>query len=278
MTSNLSMQTISKAYLADLDISASVEVDFINQLQSKHIARYSFNNLAVVLGQNISLEIDVIFNKIVERQRGGYCFEHNKLVLSILAELDFDVRLLIAKVVYNREVDVPRTHRVTLLNLNGADYIVDAGFGHLGARFPVKLELGLEQDQGDAIYRIVKNSQGDYSYQLLKDDVFLTLYSFNLHRYSDAECLPAHFYSHKSPDAVFVNNLVVCRKFYNDILSLRNGDFYRISNQKTVAIVISSAEQLHHILTESFELTLDVAIAEFLFSTYISSDALLTSA
>jgi N-hydroxyarylamine O-acetyltransferase len=274
MTSPLSIQSITSAYLADLGLSASVDVDFLNQLQSKHIARYSFNSLAVVLGQDISLEVNAIFNKIVDRQRGGYCFEHNKLILSILAELGFDVRLLMAKVVYNRDVDVARTHRITLLTLNGDDYIVDAGFGHFGARYPVKLELGFEQDQGDAIYRIEQNSQGDYCYQILKDNEFFTLYTFNVYRYSEAECLPAHFYSHKSPDAAFVNNMVVCRKFYNDILSLRNGEFLRISNEETITTVITTANQLHEILVDLFELDLDLAIAEFLFSKFISTDAL----
>ena len=266
------IQHMANAYLADLELTASADVEFLRDLQSKHIARYSFNSLAVVLGQDISLEIEAIFSKIVEKQRGGYCFEHNKLVLSVLAELGFDVRLLMAKVVYNRDVDVARTHRITLLNLDGDDYIVDAGFGHFGARYPVKLELGLEQDQGDAIYRIVQDSDDNYCYQIFKDEAFFTLYTFNLHRYSEAECLPAHFYSHKSPDAAFVNNMVVCRKFYNDILSLRNNELFRISNEKTITTVITSAKQLHQVLTETFELDLDSAIAEFLFSKFISKD------
>lgn len=272
MTNNLSIQHMATAYLADLGLTATADIEFLRELQSKHIARYSFNSLAVVLGQDISLEIEAIFSKIVEKQRGGYCFEHNKLVLSVLGELGFDARLLMAKVIYNRDVDVARTHRITLLNLDGDDYIVDTGFGHFGARFPVKLQLGLEQDQGDAVYRIIQNSHNDYCYQVFKDEAFFTLYTFNLYQYSEAECLPAHFYSHKSPDAAFVNNLVVCRKFYNDILSLRNGDFFRISNNETVTTVITNAKQLHIILTETFELDLDSAIADFLFSKFISKD------
>lgn len=272
MTALPSPQIIKDAYLNDLKITAAMDVDFLNQLQSKHIARYSFNSLAVVLGHDISLEIEAIFNKIVEKKRGGYCFEHNKLVLTVLKEIGFDVRLLMAKVIYNRDIDVARTHRITLLNLQGDDYIVDAGFGHLGARYPVKLELGLEQDQGDAVYRIVKNSQEDYCYQLLKDNEFFTLYTFNYYHYSEAECLPAHFYSHKSPEAAFVNNMVVCRKFYNDILSLRNDNFSRISNEATITTVISNPAQLHQILNDEFELNFDFAIAEFLFSKFISVD------
>lgn len=272
MTAHPSPQIIKDAYLNDLKITAAMDFDFLNQLQSKHIARYSFNSLAVVLGHDISLEVEAIFNKIVEKKRGGYCFEHNKLVLTVLKEIGFDVRLLMAKVIYNRDIDVARTHRITLLNLQGDDYIVDAGFGHLGARYPVKLELGLEQDQGDAVYRIVKNSQEDYCYQLLKDNEFFTLYTFNYYHYSEAECLPAHFYSHKSPEAAFVNNMVVCRKFYNDILSLRNDNFSRISNEATITTVISNPTQLHQILNDEFELNFDFAIAEFLFSKFISVD------
>ena len=272
MTALPSPQIIKDAYLNDLKITAAMDFDFLNQLQSKHIARYSFNSLAVVLGHDISLEVEAIFNKIVEKKRGGYCFEHNKLVLTVLKEIGFDVRLLMAKVIYNRDIDVARTHRITLLNLQGDDYIVDAGFGHLGARYPVKLELGLEQDQGDAVYRIVKNSQEDYCYQLLKDNEFFTLYTFNYYHYSEAECLPAHFYSHKSPEAAFVNNMVVCRKFYNDILSLRNDNFSRISNEATITTVISNPIQLHQILNDEFELNFDFAIAEFLFSKFISVD------
>jgi N-hydroxyarylamine O-acetyltransferase len=272
MTNSLSIQTMSHAYLADLGLTASANIEFLRELQSKHIARYSFNSLAVVLGQDISLDIDAIFNKIVQKKRGGYCFEHNKLALTVLENLGFDVRLLMAKVVYNRDVDVARTHRITLLNLAGEDYIVDVGFGPFCARLPVKLELGLEQNQGDAVYRIIQNKKTDYCYQVFKDGAFFTLYTFNLHHYSDAECLPAHFYSHKSPDAAFVNNLVVCRKFYNNIVSLRNSELFRISTDETVTTVIKSAKQLHMVLLEDFELDLDVAIADFLFSKFISKE------
>ena len=73
MTAHPSPQIIKDAYLNDLKITAAMDVDFLNQLQSKHIARYSFNSLAVVLGHDISLEIEAIFNKIVEKKRGGYC-------------------------------------------------------------------------------------------------------------------------------------------------------------------------------------------------------------
>lgn len=263
---------IAQSYLADLNIKeGSLGIVFLNELQSKHIAQYSFNNLAVLLGQELPLDAESLFNKIVERRRGGYCFEHNKLVFTVLSELNFDVRLLLSKVIYNQCVEVARTHRVTLLTLAGEDYIVDAGFGHLGARFPVKIELGLIQDQGDAQYRIIKSDKGDYCYQVFKDGDFFTLYTFDLHHYTESDCLLGHFYSHKHPNAAFVNNLVICRKLFNDIKSLRNNEFHHVKNGITQTTKITSIEQLHQLLIDVYQLDLDIAISEFLFHKFVTA-------
>lgn len=263
---------IAQAYLADLNvINETRDIAFLNELQSKHIAQYSFNSLGVVLGQELPLDVNSLFNKIVQRRRGGYCFEHNKLVFTVLAALNFDVRLLLAKVVYNQDVEVARTHRVTLLAFAGDNYIVDAGFGHLGARFPVKIELGLVQAQGDAQYRIIRNTRDEYCFQVLKEGEFFTLYTFDLQHYTESDCLMAHFYSHKHPNAAFVNNLVVCRKFSNEIKSLRNGEFHHIKGDITKTTEIIDIKQLHQLLTEVYQLDIDIAISTFLFHKFVSS-------
>jgi len=276
MTNAINMRQIATEYLKDLDVpfeSDNDGVDFLNALQSAHIAKYSFNSLAVVLGQTISLDLPDIFNKIVQKHRGGYCFEHNKLLQHVLSELGFEVRLLLARVVYNRDVDSPRTHRMMIVSLNDSDYIVDAGFGHFGARYPVKIELGLDQDQGDARYRIITNTRGDHCYQIFKDGDFFTLYTFNLERYAESDCLLGHFYSHQSPDAAFVNNLVVCRKHFNNIQSLRNAELHQIRDGETQTTTIESAAQLHCILLDIYELDVDIAVSEFLFSKFISKSS-----
>ena len=50
---------IAQSYLADLNIKeGSLEIVFLNELQSKHIAQYSFNNIAVLLGQELPLDAE----------------------------------------------------------------------------------------------------------------------------------------------------------------------------------------------------------------------------
>lgn len=265
----MTISTMTQVYLDDLSLSTeALDMNFLQDLQSRHIAKHTFNNLAVLLGQEIPLEVDSLFSKMVEKRRGGYCFEHNKWVFHVLQELGFEVRLLLARVVYNRDVDSARTHRITLLKFRGEEYIVDAGFGHYGARMPVKIS-GESQDMGDSHYRIIKKDAHTYSYQMIKDGEFFTIYTFDKNTYTDADCTLGHFYSHRHPEAVFVNNLVVCRKGFNDIRSLRNHAFYHIRDGETEVTEIVDAPQLHQILTQTFELDVDSAVSEFLFTNFV---------
>ncbi|MGH1372127.1 MAG: arylamine N-acetyltransferase family protein [Cellvibrionaceae bacterium] len=275
--------TIARSYLQKLELEipcvddldsdrSALKVDFLNQLQSRHIAQFSFNSLAVVLGQELPLDLASLFEKIVIKGRGGYCFEHNKLIFNVLETMGFDVRLLLARVTYNRDVDSARTHRVTLVTLGEDQYIVDGGFGHLGARKPVKLTLGLEQIQGSERFRIIKDtSQLYYHYQVFKDGDFFTLYTFDFNHYTEADCSVGHFYSHRHPDAAFVNNLVICRKYSDRIDSLRNDELHRVDSEGTSITKLSSSHDLHQALTGVFEIEVDVAISEFLFSKFSSS-------
>lgn len=265
---SLNRSDMVEAYLADLELTENIrDMSFLQQLQSRHIARYSFNSLAVVLGQELPLDLPALFEKIVTKKRGGYCFEHNKLVFNVLEELGFDVRLLVARVVNNRDVDAPRTHRITLLNYNGQQMIVDAGFGAMGPYYPVTLPQG--EEEADSSYRITQDDSGLYRMQVLKDGDYFTLYTFDLNTYTDADCLLGHFYSHRHPNAAFVNNLVVSRKLPEVTYSLRNAEFHTITASDTLVTPVHDAQRLHILLTEVFELDVDMAFSEFLFERFV---------
>ena len=97
-------------------------LEFVKALQKKHIATFSFNNIAVLLKKPISLDMQDIFEKIVTKNLGGYCFEHNFLMYEVLKSLGFNVRILVAKVLNNQDIDSPRTHRITLLKWENERY------------------------------------------------------------------------------------------------------------------------------------------------------------
>ncbi len=79
----------------------------------------------MLLHWTLSLESQALFDRVVTNKRGGYCFEHNKLFFEILQSLGFDCEIVLARVLLNRNIDVPRTHRITRVALPDGNYIVD---------------------------------------------------------------------------------------------------------------------------------------------------------
>jgi len=262
----------ASAYLADLELTfGQPSLEFLQALQSRHVAKYSFNSLAVISGEEVKVDSDSVFKKIVQQGLGGYCFEHNKLTYDLLVELGFEVRILMAKVTSSNDIDAPRTHRISLVDFAGEQYIVDTGFGHLGCRLPIKLSLNEVQNQGQYSYRMQRNDAGEYALELLKEGNFTMLYRFDLGSYTEADCMISNFYTSKHPQSNFLNNLIVSRKIDNDIRSLRNSEFHRISQGNSDITQVTSVAQLSQLFKEAFSLELEMAVIESLFDKFIKN-------
>lgn len=244
-------------YLASVSIlQPEVSITFIKKLQNAHLGIFPFSNLGVLLHENLSLEPQALFERVVTNKCGGYCFEHNKIFFGVLNSIGFQCDIVLGRVLHNRNIDVPRTHRITRVALAHSNYIVDVGFGPLCPREPLLLDSEKPQDQGDAVYRIIQPDLGQYLLQKKEVDGWFTLYSFDNGIYTEADCLCGHHYSSTHPEATFVNNLVVSRKSYDNVRLLRNGEFHRTRGGKTTIKEISSKENLSVILMQEFGLNL----------------------
>ena len=249
------------SYFKKLNIkSKNPSLELVKALQKKHIATFSFNSIAVLLKKNISLEIEDIFEKIVTKNLGGYCFEHNALMYEVLKSLGFNVRILIAKVLNNQDIDSPRTHRITLLEWEKEQYIVDVGFASSTPR--LVLNINNKEEEG---YRIVPLANETYQFELLKENKPYIFYRFDLANYTEADCVMGNFYSCSHPKAVFVNNFVVSLILPKMTLSFRNGIYHRIGQDETEVIEVTSAEQLQLIFNDEFSILLGVEECERLF-------------
>ena len=122
------------AYLDRIGLEAPppVSVDGIARLVQAHRRAIPFENLDIILGHGVSLDPDAIFDKLVHRRRGGYCFEQNALFHRALVAMGFKGRPLMGRVWLRMAEDEPappRTHQLELVMLEGRPWIVDAGFG-----------------------------------------------------------------------------------------------------------------------------------------------------
>src|SRR5215831_11213210 len=65
------------AYLERIGASrlARPNADALHDLQRRHLLTVPFENLSIHLGEPIALDEDAMFEKVVERRRGGFCYE-----------------------------------------------------------------------------------------------------------------------------------------------------------------------------------------------------------
>ena len=87
------------AYLTRIGYAESREPT-VETLRGLHFARNRdpFENLDIVLGRSIALDLESLQAKLVEGRRGGYCFEQNTLFAAVLEVLGFAVTRLAARV------------------------------------------------------------------------------------------------------------------------------------------------------------------------------------
>lgn len=217
---------------------------FLNDLIAAHLRTISFNNLAVYFrpGQILNLELEALFEKVVLNREGGYCFENNKVFFFLLKTLGYEVRPLAARVLYGQSGDVPRTHRMTVVTLDGVRFLADVGFG----RFTPPIAVPLESLQLDT-FSIEK--RGDiYLLQVQKEEESLALYAFDEGHYQESDFVVANYYTNTHPNSKFVKNLVLSRR-EGDVVELINGKTYsRITGNGREDKEIINSEEFASIL------------------------------
>lgn len=262
------MNEITKNYLNCLNISSVKNLEDITGLIKAHISNFTFSSLKVLLKKDISLELNDIYEDLVVKKRGGYCFEHNKLMYEVLKDLGFDVKFFLARVINNSDAEVPTTHRFTLLTYENEEYIVDVGIGFNTPNLPVRFS-GFSRSHHGIIYKVQKNEDKTFFMQRIKDGEVYNITKFDLNPCVEADFELGHFYSHKHPCAVFVNNLVLSLILDNEMRSLRNDIYFKIYEDRKEQIDISSIEKFSKVIAKDFNMNFNEEEIKTIFEKYV---------
>ncbi|WP_194820443.1 arylamine N-acetyltransferase [Nocardia sp. XZ_19_385] len=106
-------------------------VETLQRLVYLHTTSIPFENLEIILGRGIDLDLETLQDKLVRRRRGGYCYENVQLFAAALERLGFGVTGLSGRVTLGAPGLRPGTH--ALLRITTSDderaWLVDVGFG-----------------------------------------------------------------------------------------------------------------------------------------------------
>jgi len=203
----------TRGTLLDIDIaaySARIGVDgplppsaeTLRRLHYAHMLAVPFENLDIHWGRPIVLEEGRLFEKLVPRRRGGFCYEHNGLFAAVLRELGFTVDLLEARVGAKAwEGGLPWDH-LTLLVALKERWLVDVGFGD-GFREPLLLDDAGPQTRAEGIWRVQHDGcEGRHSSRTAAGD-WKPEYRFRLRPRRLADFKPGCDYHQHSPESHF---------------------------------------------------------------------------
>ena len=147
-------------YLARIGWSgeAPVTPETLSQLIRAHMSSIAFENLDVLLGRPVRLDLDGIQEKLVRGRRGGYCFEHAILFAAAVERLGFSTMRHSARVVlFFPRTETPRTHMFLTVSLPQGRFVVDPGFGGAAAQFAIPLVDGREESPHEASHWMSKD-------------------------------------------------------------------------------------------------------------------------
>ncbi len=197
-------------YLARIDYRAPLARDHatLAGLHLAHATHIPFENLDILLGRPIRLDIASLQGKLVAARRGGYCYEQNLLFASALGAIGFPVTMLAARVRYRTTRVLPRTHMLLLVEADGERWIADVGFGGQGLLLPIALRPGDPAPQFVWTYRLQQDGTG-FVLQAQDREGFHDLYAFTLEPQLAVDYEVASHYVSTHPESRFVRTLAV---------------------------------------------------------------------
>ena len=254
-----------QAYLGHINSHAPQQADRANldRLIAAHLQRVPFENLDVLLQRPILLDADAVFAKVVERGRGGYCFEINSLFARLLLSFGYRISLLGARVRWGLASDAPTSmlsHLLLRVELREGSFIVDIGFG--GPTPPCALPLHGRAGLGDCPYQLQAPNaeQPLYQLQALQNGQWHCMYQFDLQPQTWVDHIARSWYTSTHPQSIFLNSLMCARSQGSERLSLGNRNFSRrYPDGRVEQQSIESAGQLIELLNHEFGLNLDPA-------------------
>ncbi len=247
------------AYLARIGINEVKEPSpaFLDELIYAHQHSVPFDNLDVYEKKlTPSLAIADLYDKIVIRKRGGYCFELNALFGALLKALGFDARPCMARVLL-RPIPYPLiSHRANIVTIEGKRYLADVGFGGPQPTFAPLIEDGTsrtEEGQTFTLHR-VGHSWWEVGYQGTKEEERPVLRICTM-EVGEEDFVPLSFFQANFEESVFRNVRMVNIKTEDGALDLRDSTFTVFANGEKTSREITDAE-LPQLLANTFGIVL----------------------
>jgi N-hydroxyarylamine O-acetyltransferase len=174
-----------------------------------HMSHIPFENLDVLLGRGVRIDLDSLQDKLVRDHRGGYCFEHGTLFAAVLEQIGFKATRHSARVVLvTPRAESPRGHMFLTVPLAEGTFVVDPGFGSLAPRVPVLLEDATDA-AADREQHWMARREDHWVLRTRTEDKLLDCWVSALDQDNSVDFEVGNHYTSTHPASAFVNRIMM---------------------------------------------------------------------
>ncbi len=200
-----------KKYFERINYNSEINshISTVSEIMQCQLFSVPFENIDVQAGKIVSLVPEEIVEKILVRNRGGYCYEVNGLFAMALEELGVPYIFVAGRpMIY--PVRRPKTHMAIVAEVDGEKWLIDLGFGSNSIRKPMRLDvLDVEVVQDGYLFMLGKTDESRYRLKAFVEDEWVEQYEFDLYPQEWIDFVPANHLNSTHPDTIFVKKLIV---------------------------------------------------------------------
>jgi N-hydroxyarylamine O-acetyltransferase len=250
------------AYLERIGIVDEVPtptLDGVTAMHLAHLLAVPFESLDIHTDRPISIELPALFDKLVTRRRGGFCYENNGLFAAALAAIGVELDLLSARVAHaDGTLGPPFDHLVLRAAFDGTDYLLDVGFGE-GFRTPLRID-GEWHDQDPAAPYRARPTGGELIVEHRKPDQVKLDYRIDLQPRQLGEFAPMCQYHQTSPDSGFTQQWTSSLATTEGRVTVVHSRLVKTVNGRRTETPVTTPAELERVLATRFGITaVDVA-------------------
>ena len=224
-------------------------------LHRQHLFAVPFENLDIALKTPICLDLALLYDKIVRRHRGGFCYELNGLFCELLIALGFRVRMLSARVRRDNGGFGPEFDHMLLRVDLEEPWLVDVGFGDSFVDPIVFRAGGADQVNG---HRYLVSPVGE-EWQLLREDdkCEVPLYVFRdvprqLNEYEEMSA-----FHQTSPESGFTKRWICSKATRDGRITVANRRLIITAADRREETVLSTDDEVRRCLRDHFGIEFD---------------------
>jgi len=231
-----------------------LDIELLKMIQYAHVMNIPYENIDIVNNIQLDLNNDKLFEKMIDNNRGGYCFEINSLFNWLLQELGYRTTSFLARYLRGTTEIPMRRHRVIAVESDLIDgrILCDAGVGERAPRFPLIIDEGLIQEQFDETYRFEKDEFLGWVLTDFYKKEWKPFFSFTEEKQLDIDYEMPSFYCERHPESGFNKTIMTAIKTPNGRKTIDDKAFRIFEPNKVTEILIENDEMLNKILNEHF--------------------------